>query len=126
MSPTGEVLVIERDSSIRQLIEAVVRMIPRRPVGTGDGRSAVALLSAHSYDALVLDLLQPDPGGADILEFVNDHEPKLLSRTIIVTTLPESRWADIAHTRSCAAVLRKPFSLDELRTVLHACCGSSA
>lgn len=97
-------------------------MLPRRPVAAADGRSAVALLSSHSFDAVVLDLVLPEMSGNDVLRFVAVHAPDLLRRTIILTALPESAWTAFEEARSCAAVLRKPFSLDELQTALHSCC----
>ena len=119
MSLSGEVLVVDGDASIRSLLEVVVRMLPRRPVVAADGRSAVALLTAHSFDALVLDLVLPELSGMEVLTFVKTHAPELLSRTVVVTTLPESQWS---AARSCAGVLRKPFAIDELQTLLRSCC----
>jgi CheY-like chemotaxis protein len=122
MSDAGEVLVVDGDASIRSLLAVVVRMLPRRPVVAADGRSAVALLATHSFDALVLDLILPEMSGSDVLQFVAGHAPELLARTIVLTTLPANRWALLDEARACAAVLRKPVSLDELQTALHSCC----
>jgi CheY-like chemotaxis protein len=119
MVPTGEVLVVDGDASIRSLLEVVVRMLPRRPVSAADGRSAVALLSTHSFDAIVLDLVLPELSGTDVLIFVKTHAPEMLPRTVVITTLPESQWSE---ARACAGVLRKPFSIDELQTLLLSCC----
>lgn len=123
MSDPGEVLVVDGDASIRSLLEAVVRMLPRRAVAAADGRSALALLSAHAFDAVVLDLILPEVSGAEVLRFLSGHAPALLARTVVVTTLPAARCLEIAETGACAAVLRKPFSLDELQSALRSCCG---
>ena len=125
MRDPGEVLVIDGDASIRSLLEVVVRMVPKSPVAAADGRSAVALLASRSFDAIVLDLVLPEVSGEDVLHFVASHAPHLLAHTIVVTTLPASRWSSCAETRACAAVLSKPFALDELRTALRACCQES-
>ena len=126
MSDAGDVLVVDGDASIRNLLEVVVRMLPRRAVAAADGRSAVALLSSHTFDALVLDLILPEMSGAEVLRFVAAHAPDLLPRTVVVTTLPENGWSGIDEVRSCAAVLHKPFSLDELQTALRSCCHDGA
>jgi two-component system response regulator MprA len=122
MYQPGEVLVVDGDASIRSLLEVVVRMLPRRPVVAVDGRSAVALLAHHTFDALVLDLILPELSGFEVLRFVAERAPELLARTIVLTTVPESRWGTVEETHACAAVLRKPFSLDELQSALRVCC----
>jgi DNA-binding response OmpR family regulator len=122
MKQPGEVLVVDGDASIRSLLEVVVRMLPRRPVAAGDGRSAIALIETHSFDALVLDLMLPEISGEEVLHFLAGYAPELLGRTVIVTTLPANRWSRLAEMYSCAAVLPKPFSLDELQNALRSCC----
>ena len=121
MSDVPEVLVVDGDAAIRSLLEAVVRLLPSRPVAAADGRTAIALLAARSFDALVLDLILPELSGEDVLKYVASRAPELLRRTVIVTTVPASIWSRCAEARACAAVLRKPFSLDELQTALRSC-----
>lgn len=119
MNDASEVLVVDGDAAIRSLLEAVVRLLPSRAVAAGDGRSAIALLETRSFDALVLDLILPELSGEEVLKFVASRVPELLRRTVIVTTMPPTIWSRCAEVRSCAAVLRKPFSLDELQTALR-------
>lgn len=123
MQEPGAVLVVDGDASIRSLLEVVVRMLARRPVAAADGRSAMELLAAHAFDAVVLDLVLPEVSGAEVLHFLASRAPELLGKTVIVTTLPPARCAAIEETHACAAVLRKPFSLDELQSALRSCCG---
>lgn len=125
MHDPGAVLVVDGDASIRRLLEVVVRMLARRPVAAGDGRSAMALLGEHSFDAIVLDLILPEVSGVAILQFLAAHAPKLLRRTVVLTTLPAARCAEIGETRDCAAILRKPFSLDDLQNALRSTLGAT-
>jgi hypothetical protein len=48
--------------------------------------------------------------------------PDLLPRCVIVTTEPEQQWKLCRETSSVAAVLRKPFSIDDLQWTLRLCC----
>ena len=122
METIGEVLVADGDPSIRHLLEVVVRMVPRRPVAAADGLSALALLESRDFDAVVLDLLLPHVDGKRVLERISREQPELLARVIVLTTAPPSVWQECPQVASVAAVLRKPFSLDDLQRVLRGCC----
>lgn len=119
---TGEVLVADGDESIRSLLEVVVRMLPKKPILAADGRSAMELLSSRSFDAVVMDLMLPELSGADVLMWMSRTDPNLLPRCVVVTTEPEQRWKRYRETASVAAVLRKPFSIDDLQGNLRLCC----
>lgn len=124
METIGEVLVADGDPSIRHLLEVVVRMVPRRPVPAADGRAALALLSSRRFEAVVLDLLLPDIDGKDVLERISREQPHLLPRVIVLTTAPPSAWSECPQIASVAAVLRKPFALDDLQRLLRGCCSA--
>jgi DNA-binding NtrC family response regulator len=122
MNVTGAVLIVDGDASVRSLLEVVVRMLPKRAVVAEDGRKALELLESQTFDAVVLELVLPELSGADVLAHVAARTPELLPHTVIVTTAPESVWSAVRETRACAAVLRKPFALEELRLALRDCC----
>jgi len=122
METTGEVLVADGDPSIRHLLEVVVRQVPRRAVAAGDGNSALALLADRSFDAVVIDLSLPVVSGATVLERISRDRPELLPRVVLLTTAPPSVWEQCPQVKSIAAVLRKPFALDELQKALRDCC----
>ena len=120
-APTGEVLIIDGDPAIRRLLEVVVRTLPKKPVLAADGRTAISLLDRRAFDAVVVELILPEVSGELVLEDMELHHRDQLRHTVVVTTIPESRWGSCPQTRSVAAVLRKPFALDALQTALRKC-----
>jgi len=121
-----EVLVADGDASVRSLLSVIVRRLPANPTLAADGRQALELLVARPFDAVVMDLLLPEVEGSVLLEFLANERPELLRRVVIVTTSPDQLWRRIRHAASIAAVIRKPFALEELRDSLLACCNGSA
>lgn len=120
-SKTGEVLIVDADAPIRGLLATVVKRLPRRPVLAADGPRAIELLSTCAFDAVILELLLSGTSGQDILAYIATTQPQLLPRVIVVTTSTRLDRSSGALA-SVAAVLRKPFAVDELQRVLRSCC----
>jgi DNA-binding response OmpR family regulator len=115
----GAVLIVDGDPSICGLIAAIVMQLGRRPVVARDGRVALDLIAAQHFDAVVLDLRLPLVSGSDVLQSLASQKPSMLPRTIVVTTSPPMHAGVLEDV---AAVLRKPFPVDELMEVLRECC----
>jgi CheY-like chemotaxis protein len=126
MDPQPEVLVADGDTSVRSLLEVIVRRLPANPTVAADGRRALELLVTRSFDAIVMDLLLPEVEGAVLIEYLARERPELLRRVVVVTTSPDHLWKSSRHASSVGAVIRKPFALEELRESLLACCTTSA
>jgi DNA-binding response OmpR family regulator len=120
-SEPGEVLIVDADAPIQGLIATLVRRLPRRAVVAADGESAMKLLSSREFDAVIMDLFLAGVSGSEILAYIGRTDPQLLPRVIIVTTLTTVDRSK-GELASVAAVLRKPFAIDELQRVLRACC----
>ena len=95
-------------------------------MAAGDGRSVLALLADRSFDAVVLDLQLPEVSGVDVLEQISREQPELLQHVVLLTTAPPSIWQQCPQATSVAAVLRKPFALDELQKALRECWAGKA
>jgi CheY-like chemotaxis protein len=115
------VLIVDADAPIRGLLATVVKRLPRRPVLAADGRRAIELLSTCAFDAVILELLVSGTSGDEILDHIAATQPQLLSRVIVVTTSTKIDRTSGALA-SVAAVIRKPFAVDELQSALQSCC----
>ncbi len=121
MSPLAQraVLVADGDAAIRSLLAAVVQRMDLRPVLAPDGNAARELLATSDFHAAVIDLLLPGPSGEQMVDYLAHEKPELVGRTIVMTTLPLKQ---VENCNGVAAVLRKPFALDELTAALRLCC----
>ncbi|HEY0158550.1 MAG TPA: response regulator [Thermoanaerobaculia bacterium] len=108
------------DAAIRSLLSAVVTRMELEPVVVPDGETAAALLAERQFGAVVIDSLLPGLSGDEIVARLGEENPEMVGRTIVITTLPQP-WV----MRKCggvAAVLRKPFALDEIQEAIRRCC----
>jgi DNA-binding NtrC family response regulator len=118
-SPPGDVLIVDGDPSIRGLLQVLIQRMGHRPVVAADGRAALELLSAYSFHAVVLDLRLPGMSGNDVLAHLAEEQPGLLPKIVVMTTAVTARDGVF---RDVAAILRKPFQIDQMIAELRRCC----
>lgn len=117
ISPT-EVLVIEPDTAISTLIEAVLRRQGVRIDAVRDRGSAIRKAAERQYSAVVVE--PRIPGGAQL---VAELDAMLRERTMIVLTTPALSNVRYSELKAVRAVLIKPFRINELCDEVRACCG---
>jgi DNA-binding NtrC family response regulator len=118
----GDILVADGDPAIRSLLAVLVKRMARRPVAAPDCATVLRLLDAYQFEAAVIDLRLPSEDGKEVLREIAVHSPDLLPHVVVITT---GRWRPDGELKPVAAVLRKPFALDDLTAALEACCGGS-
>jgi DNA-binding NtrC family response regulator len=120
----GEVLIVDADAPIRGLLATVVRRLPRKPVMASDGARALELLASRDFDAVIMDLFSSGAAGSEILAHIHREKPSLLERVIVITTA--TKLGTDGELGTVAAVIRKPFAIDELQSALKHCCERKA
>jgi CheY-like chemotaxis protein len=116
-----EVLVIDDDPWVRATLTQILELEGYGVVAVGDGRAALAYLSASSRpDLILLDLSMPGMSGWDFREEQRLH-PQLASiPTVIISG--EGNGQASAEALGASGFLRKPFSVvDLLETVQRHC-----
>ena len=107
---TRHVLVVEDDPSIREMVALALEDAGYGVSAAADGESAIALISKDRPDLLLVDLRMPLMDG---FEFMRRYVGGGGRSPIIV--LSAARDVDFArHQLTAAAVIEKPFDLNEL------------
>jgi CheY-like chemotaxis protein len=117
-----DVLIVEDDVPIQRLLTTLMTHSGLSSEVAADGKSALALLREHDYDAIVLDLLLPEVNGFDVLRQIAATKPAMLERTIVVTAASERTYRNSPQVRHARTLLRKPFDLTRLQQEILDCC----
>ena len=113
------VLLVDDDPSVRGLLGAIMMRDGLTHESACDGDEAIGRLRRNDYDAIVLDLLLPARNGFEVLRFLKAERPHLLPRVVVITAAAEATLREFNERHRVAAVLRKPFDIDELSAAVR-------
>ena len=110
------VLVVDDDAAIRLLLRTYLTRSGLIVEVASDGADAIRKLQTCSYDAVITDLMMPNVDGLGVVAFMEEEQPQLLRRTVVLTAYPQ--LATDRQLNSKVTVLSKPFDLNNLGTLL--------
>lgn len=114
LSPVA--LVVDDEANIRALMAQALASYGWRSVVAAGGEAALEHLRQRRFDIVFLDLLMPGMNGAQTFREVRKLDPTV--RVLIITAHPDSALMEEALQVGPFAIMRKPFSLQELGAVL--------
>ena len=109
-------LVVDDDQSIRRLLTESLEDNGWHCVAVESGELALDMFREHRFDVIFLDLIMPGLNGAETLREIRALDPE--ANVVIITAYPDSRIMADALQVGPFAVMKKPFTLDELNVVL--------
>lgn len=111
------VLVVEDDTSVRDLYRSALRAVGYAVIGVEDGFDALRLVESQRPAAIVLDLGLPRLNGRDVYKEIKAR-PETRSIPIVVVTGNDTRDLNLDDF---ACVLRKPITMDRLVAAVDEC-----
>lgn len=111
------VLVVDEDAAVREACCEIARNHDFHAHGVDGIASARALLKGNSIDILLLDLKGPSSPGLELLDEVKTLYPE--TAIIVMTAFATVTSAVEAMRTGATDYLTKPFSMDELVTVVE-------
>ncbi len=121
------VFVLDDEESVRRGMVLLAKRLGHEVTSVGDYAEAAARLADQGarYDALLVDVhLDDEHSGFDLFELLRLAGRGLERRIVFTTGDSISAHTRDALQRSERPVLRKPFSLDELREILDRVAGA--
>ena len=114
--PPLRILLVDDHDGVRETTAAMLADLGHEVVAAADGSEVAALLAskAHCWELMITDYAMPHLSGAEIIRQARERCSGLPA--IIITGYADER--SIARRPSDVAVLRKPFSPDQLRDAI--------
>ena len=111
MKHCDKILIVEDDAGIRRYLKSTLTAAGYDIVTAGDGRGALALISSHCPDCILLDLGLPDIDGVEVIRKTRTWS---MVPIIVVSARTDDRDKIAALDEGADDYLTKPFSVDEL------------
>jgi CheY-like chemotaxis protein len=118
MTRPRAVLVVEDESSLRELIAHILLLDGHEVDTARDGVEALYRIERRSYDLIISDLMMPNLDGPGLHEALRKHYGQSLPRVIFVTGHAEADDYVPFLAETGDPVLTKPFSVNDLRTLV--------
>lgn len=120
----GVVLVVDDEDLVRTATRMQVESLGYCAIAEGEPLRAIETFKRiHTkLSAVLLDMVMPRMSGLDVL--VRLREIDATVPIILVSGFTRTDQLDVAHGRSIAGFLQKPFAVGELRRLLSEICGT--
>lgn len=103
----AKLLVVEDGADSRDVLATALSRAGHDVQGAPDGRQALSAILDDTPDLVVLDLLLPEMGGADLLEVTRSYLRLQSLPVVVLTGLPDSPLVERARHMKVNAILIK-------------------
>jgi CheY-like chemotaxis protein len=117
------VLVVDDEPFIALALEAALEDAGYQVATAANGRQALEQLAVAQPDIVLLDMMMPIMSGPAMLRAMHADPGLRGIPVIILSSLPEATMR--AHTDSVGAILRKPYSADEVLRAIERVLGTA-
>ena len=116
-TPDATILIVEDEAKMRRLLELDLGDDGFQTVSAEDAETGLKLLQNGSVDLVITDLKLPGMNGLDFLQAVKRFQAAM--PVIVMTAFGTVETAVEAMKAGASDYVLKPFSLDEMRMVVH-------
>jgi CheY-like chemotaxis protein len=110
------ILIIDDSSYQRRLVRKYIEADGHQTLEAGNGRDGLEMITTHTPDCVLLDLIMPDSNGLDLLEALHKQgaDVPVAVITADVQTSTHKQCIDLG----AVAILNKPVDSTQLRHTL--------
>jgi CheY-like chemotaxis protein len=117
MKPTINIMVVDDEAGICRNVEKILTKSNYRVTCATSAREALGRMTAESYDLVLSDIVMPEMNGLEFLKSIKTKWP--LTKAVMMTAYASTDTALKAIRLGALDYLPKPFTPDELRTMVE-------
>jgi signal transduction histidine kinase len=117
------VMVVDDDDAFREAVSGVLRHSGMRVVQTADGGVALAAMTQHRPDAILLDLRLPEMDGTILLDALSEDARLGDIPVIVLTAFPDDIARSSATERASVILEKADTPIDEVPGILRSVVG---
>lgn len=116
MKPTGTILIVDDDDSMRHLISFRLKRFDYTVLTAEDGKTGLQYAKRYHPDLLLLDYNMPEMNGHDVLKAIRSSEDETLRKTkvLMLTALNSMDHIQPILQLKVSGYIVKPFNMYEL------------
>jgi PAS domain S-box-containing protein len=111
------ILVVDDEPAILELVKGILRPAGYLVNTAANGREALAAIQAHPYDLVLTDMIMPEMGGMELVQYLRLHHPETL--VIVFTGFASYQDAVDAVKLGAFDYLPKPLQPEILRHAIE-------
>ena len=111
----SKVLLVDDQPEVRRVVRRSLTRVGYVVVEAWNGRVAIELARAASFDLVISDVRMPDMSGLELLSALQEHDPDL--PVVLASGSLDPQSSHEARERGAFAFLDKPFAFETLREV---------
>jgi DNA-binding response OmpR family regulator len=119
----GKILAIEDEPGIREVCHRALTSQGYQVDFAGNGVAAESMLMKEDYDLLLVDIKTPVMDGKQLYHYIEDRHPELVNKVIFTTGDVMGNDTQNFLRQTGRPFLLKPFSPDELKTLVRTTLG---
>ena len=116
---TNRILVVEDEPSISQVCQRVLTGEGFEVDIAVNGRAAQGMIEKRQYDLCLIDIRTPAMNGKELYQWLEGKHPRMTKRVIFTSGDTMTGDTQGFLEKAGRPFLAKPFTIDELRTVIR-------
>ncbi len=117
----ARILIVDDEQPIRQILFDALEIDKHEISEAATGKEAIEMVQQQQFDLLITDLVMPEKNGIDLILEIRSKYPQM--RVIAISggggITGRFDYLPIAKLIGAGSILRKPFRLPEIRTMVN-------